>query len=96
MIKIHTYPRRVKRLFERQETSFTVFVNFGKFPCSWIRIRIPNTDRTAKSMLIRIHNTLKRTVPKVSPHFFEVIIFIHKIKYCMLVAIDINSFLMLG
>jgi hypothetical protein len=29
-----------------------LFVNFGKSPCSWIRIRVPNT---AKSMQIRIH-----------------------------------------
>ncbi len=21
-----------------------LFLNFGQFPCSWIRIRIPNTD----------------------------------------------------
>ncbi len=32
--------RRYNRLFERQETSF--LCQFGKFPCSWIRISIPN------------------------------------------------------
>jgi hypothetical protein len=40
-------------------------LKFGQFPCSWIRIRIPNMDlysvsRRAKSMRIRIHNTKKR------------------------------------
>jgi hypothetical protein len=47
-------------------------VNFGQFPCSWIRIRIriPNTDldsgsRKSKSIRIqtgtRIHNTARQT-----------------------------------
>jgi hypothetical protein len=41
-------PMRI-RLLDRQSLierldRFTVFVYFGKFPSSWIRIRIPNTD----------------------------------------------------
>ncbi len=39
-----TYLQRYKSLFDRQETKFTVFVDFGPFAFSWIRIRIPNTD----------------------------------------------------
>jgi hypothetical protein len=39
-----------------------LFDNFGKFPCSWIRICIPNSDldpgeTKCKSMGIQIHNT---------------------------------------
>ncbi len=40
-----------------------LFVNFGQFPCSWILIRIPNTDPDPGqpyqfgSMRIRIQNT---------------------------------------
>ncbi len=39
-----TYLRRYRCHFEWQEPG--LLVNFGKFPCSWIRIRIrnPNTD----------------------------------------------------
>jgi hypothetical protein len=31
-----------KALFEVRKPD--LFFNFGKFPCPWIRIRIPNTD----------------------------------------------------
>ncbi len=40
-----------------------LLINFGQFPCSWIQIRIPNTDpdpgqpKKCGSRRIRIHNT---------------------------------------
>ena len=42
--KSKTYLRRYRSHFEWQEPG--LLVNFGQFPCSWIRIRIrnPNTD----------------------------------------------------
>ena len=45
-----------------------LFVNFGKFPCYWIRIRIPNTDPDSgqpnhrRSMRIQIHNSEKKII----------------------------------
>ncbi len=51
-----TYLFRYKSLFERLE--IRLIWNFGRFLCSWIQIRIPNTRaRRAKSMRIRINNT---------------------------------------
>jgi hypothetical protein len=55
------YLRRYRSLFKP-----VFYINFGKFPCSWIRIRIriPNTDpdpghpTQCGSMRIRIPNTL--------------------------------------
>ncbi len=56
-----TYLRRYKSHFERPEIQVYLVKNFNQFPCSWIRIRIPNMGqygyRRAKSMRIRIHNT---------------------------------------
>ncbi len=35
-----------------------LFVNFGKFPCSWIQIRIPNMDPDpGEPIRTRVHNT---------------------------------------
>ncbi len=39
-INIPTNTINIPYLFERRETRFTVFVNFGQFPCSWIQIRL--------------------------------------------------------
>jgi hypothetical protein len=48
-----------------KERKPVLLVNFGQFPCSWIRIRIPNTDTDpvqptkcgSRWIQIRIHNT---------------------------------------
>jgi hypothetical protein len=53
--------RRFKSHFEVKGSTSGIFVNFGQFfPCSWILIRIPNTDPDpggAKSTRVRIRNT---------------------------------------
>ncbi len=36
------YLHKYKSLIERLEIRFILFVNFGQFPCFWIRIRIHN------------------------------------------------------
>jgi hypothetical protein len=54
-------PTKVKSLFEREKPD--LFVNIVQFSCSWIRIRVPNTDldpgqpNECGSVRIRIHNT---------------------------------------
>jgi hypothetical protein len=55
-----TYLRRYKSLFEKARKP-GLLINFGQFPCSWIRIRISNTDpdpgqsSECGSRWIRIH-----------------------------------------
>jgi hypothetical protein len=61
-----TYLRGKKGFLKRSQTRNRIFVNFGQFPCSWIRIRIPTTDpypgqpNECGSLRIRIHNIEKR------------------------------------
>jgi hypothetical protein len=41
-----------------------LFVNFGRCPCSWIRIRIPNTapDPREQTIRIRTYNTVRKYI----------------------------------
>jgi hypothetical protein len=42
ILKVKNTLTKLQKPFERQEARF--FENFGQFQCSWIRIRIPNSN----------------------------------------------------